>query len=159
NFLLRRNFVALLPTQGTAERDDYDETQTGGLALFGRAGDDRFALDDNAVATTIDGGAGDDSFQVGQLFQSARELPKIPLAGDTFDTVETTRGFLSSGVSHDTSIDGGEGDDRFTVFHNLAKLELDGGSGDDTFSIRAFALADSRPIDPGQQLTSVLGGL
>ena len=161
NFLLRRNFVALLPSGGTAERVNYDYTQTRGLEVFGRRGDDHFTLDDNSVITTIDGGEGDDVFQVGQIFQSTREIPKIPAtaADDVFDTVETTRGFLSNGISFDTSIYGDQGRDSFTVFHNLANLNLDGGSGDDTFSVRAFALKGSQAIDPNQRATSVFGGL
>ena len=159
NFLLRRNFVALMPTDTTAERVNYDNTQNRGLRIYGRAGDDRFTLDDNSTLTTIDGGQGDDSFQVAQIFQSTREFPRIPWSYDTFDTIETTRGYLSNGVSYDTTIYGGQGNDSFVVFHNVATLVLDGGSGDDSFTVRAFALIGSTAIDPNQHTTGIFGGL
>ena len=163
-FLLRRNFVALIPEVSasatpTAERVNYDFTMNRGLQVSGRAGDDEFSLDDNAVATTIDGGVGDDQFQVGQMFGSLREFPKIPFKDDVFDTVETTRGFLSNGISQDTTILGGRGEDRFVVFHNQALLNLDGGSGNDSFTVRAFALKGSLAIDPNQELTDIVGGM
>ena len=159
NLLLRRNFLALMPTDATAERINYDYTSNRGLGIFGRDGDDRFALDDNSVMTTIDGGRGDDRFQVGQMFQSTREFDKIPFKDDVFETVETTRGFLSNGITHDTTLFGGQGDDRFTVFHNTATLALNGESGNDTFIVRAFALKGSQAIDPNQKITSIFGGL
>src|SRR5262249_17722432 len=74
---------------------------------------------------------------------------------DAFDTTETTRGFLSNGISQDTTIEGGQGNDRFTVFHNLANLILNGGSGDDTFRGRAFALKGSQAVDPAQKITDI----
>ena len=159
NFLLRRNFLALMPTATTAERVNYDFTQSRGLRVYGRDGDDSFTLDDNSVSTTIDGGRGDDSFQVGQIFQSTREFPKIPFKDDVFDTIATTRGYLSNGVSFDTTIYGSQGHDTFVVFHNQATLVLDGGSGDDTFTVRAFALLGSTAIDPNQHTTGIFGGL
>ena len=162
NFLVRRNFVALLPTTtATAERINYDFTLNRGVQIFGRKGDDRFALDDNSTILTIDGGQGDDSFQIGQMFPSSRIPAQIPLdrADDSFATVETTRGFLSNGISLDTTINGGQGADRFTVFHNGANLILNGDSGNDSFTVRAFALRGSTAIDPNQHTTSVFGGL
>ena len=160
NFLLRQNFVALMPTLFQAERVNYDTTQSRGLRIYGRAGDDTFTLDDNSVSTTIDGGSGDDTFQVGQIFQSPREVPQIPATSalDVFETIATTRGYLSNGISFDTTIFGGQGHDSFTVFHNKATLVLDGGSGDDTFTVRAFA-ARLDPIDPNQHTTNIIGGL
>ena len=167
NFLVRRNFVALLPLTATqtAERVNYDFTLNRGVQIFGRKGDDRFALDDNSATLTIDGGQGDDSFQIGQMFPAPRvpggSDPTIPLdrADDAFATVHTTRGYLSNGTSLDTTIDGGQGDDTFTVFHNGSNLVLNGDSGDDSFSVRAFALFGSTAIDPNQKTTNVFGGL
>ena len=160
NVLLRRNFLALMPTSDTtAERINYDNTQNRGLQIFGREGDDKFTIDDNSTITTIDAGRGDDTFQVGQIFQSSREFPKIPFKDDTFDTILTTRGYLSNGISYDTTLVGGQGRDSFTVFHNQANLILDGGSGNDTFTVRAFALYGSTAIDPNQHSTGIFGGL
>ena len=36
------------------------------------AGNDYFAVDDNSAITTLDGGKGDDTFQIGQLYGSQR---------------------------------------------------------------------------------------
>ncbi|HEX4527586.1 MAG TPA: hypothetical protein VH108_12695 [Gaiellaceae bacterium] len=167
NFLVRQNFVALLPLSATqtAERVNYDFTLNRGVQIFGRKGDDIFSLDDTSTIFTIDGGQGDDRFQIGQMFQAPRvpggSDPTIPLdrADDAFPTVHTTRGYLSNGISFDTTIDGGQGDDVFTVFHNGANLILNGDSGNDSFSVRAFALFGSTAIDPNQKTTNVFGGL
>ena len=109
---------------------------------------DTITLDDNWADTTIDGGAGNDIFQVGQMFKSERDAANANIApDDEFETVLTTRGYLSNGVSYDTVIEGGEGDDKFTVFRNTADLSLKGGLGDDTFIVRAFALEGSHTTD------------
>ncbi|HET9220026.1 MAG TPA: hypothetical protein VFR18_23810 [Terriglobia bacterium] len=42
-----------------------------------------------------------------------------------------------------TTINGEGGNDNFTVFHNIAVLNLNGGNGDDVFTVRAFALKGS----------------
>ena len=118
-----------------------------GLAIHGRAGDDTFSLDDNSAPTTIYGGEGADRFQVGQLFQSPREWSQVA-AGDEIDTFTTTRGWLSAGTSRATTLNGGPGDDRFTVFHNGAALQLNGEQGDDRFAVRLFALQGSQAADP-----------
>jgi hypothetical protein len=100
-------------------------------------------IDDTRVNIKIYGGAGDDFFQIGQLYKSQR----TPAAGvpnaDVFATLETTRGFLSNGISAPMQIFGGAGDDEFVVYHNLAPLQLYGEDGDDFFLIRAFALVGS----------------
>ena len=53
------------------------------------------------------------------------------------------------------TVNGGDGDDLFIVFHNLAVLTLNGGDGDDTFIIRAFALAGSQ--EDKRELTDMSG--
>ena len=45
----------------------------------------------------------------------------------------TTRGFLSNGVSFMTTIEGGDDNDKFTIFRNRAELALKGQAGDDFF--------------------------
>src|SRR6185436_13953563 len=52
------------------ERLDYAADINGGFTVFGRDGDDTFVMDDNSTITTIYGDAGNDTFQVGQMFQS-----------------------------------------------------------------------------------------
>ena len=78
----RAAFVALL--HGTVaqaqagastavERINYDSAINGRLEVFGQGGNDSFATDDNSAITTLDGGAGDDSFQIGQLYGTRRD--------------------------------------------------------------------------------------
>jgi len=139
------------------ERVDYNSTIES-LNINSFAGNDYFALDDNRAITEIDAGADDDTFQIGQMFNTDREIADGNLANiqehanpyggntdetDEFASIETTRGFLSNGVSYATTIAGGIGNDSFTVFHNIAVLNLEGDAGDDNFTVRAFALAGS----------------
>ena len=89
NFLLRRNLVATVASpQGTPQiqRVNYD-TNIAGLTVNGLGGNNTFTLDDNSAVTTINGGLGQDTFQVGQLFQTQRNLAdaNVP-AIDAFDT-------------------------------------------------------------------------
>jgi hypothetical protein len=109
-------------------------------------GDDWFVVDDNAAITTLDGGAGEDTFQIGQIFGTER-LPASVADADKFDTIRTTRGYLSQGISFATLAYGGTGDDTFNVYSNHAELRLEGQDDDDLFVIRAFALADAN-FDP-----------
>ncbi len=146
-FLLRKDLVALLNTPVAGqfkfdERVEYD-TAIKLLSISSLDGNDTFALDDNSAITNIDGGLGDDSFQIGQIFGSI--ISTEPPA-----TVNTTRGLLTNGVSFATTIDGNKGNDYFGVFHNLAVLSLQGGDDDDTFLVRTFLDAD--------KTTSILAG-
>ncbi len=86
---IRPAFVALLHTTlavaapgGTAvlaanafmvERIGYDTALNGRLTVFGLGGNDYFATDDTTVLVTLDGGAGDDAFQIGQLYGLQRD--------------------------------------------------------------------------------------
>jgi Ca2+-binding RTX toxin-like protein len=169
NFLIRRNFIALIPAVAsgatpTAERINYDSTINGngtlvsGVTINGRAGGDYFAFDDNSTTMTVDGGDGDDIFQVGQMFQSQRVSPNVAGIDET-DTVHTTRGFLTRGVSKETTINGGGGNDQFTIFSNQGKLHLFGDAGDDAFVVRAFALYGSVVGDPDRARTNISAGL
>ena len=122
------------------ERINYDANIDGFLTVNGLAGDDYFASDDNAARTILDGGAGGDTFQIGQVYRTPRVAGSLD-PDDLFDTIQTTRGFLSNGVSFDTTIIGGTEDDRVTVYSNQAELTLKGNEGNDTFEVRAFELA------------------
>ena len=114
------------------------------VEVFGLDGDDRFGIDDVRVDMTIYGGLGEEFFQVGQLYKSQRNAAAGVPNADVFATIETTRGFLSNGISSPLTIFGGEDNDEFVVYHNLAPLALFGGNGDDSFLIRAFALVGSQ---------------
>jgi len=130
----------------TAERINYNRSLEI-LQVEAGDGDDKVALDDNWALTIVDGGAGADQFQVGQIFKSARDAAAGIAAGDIFQTTLTTRGYLSNGVSYQSVINGGDGADNFVVFRNAAALALNGDAGDDTFTIRAFASEGSSDSD------------
>ena len=97
---------------------------------------------------TLDGGAGEDFFQIGQVFGLERVAgPETMIAvGDEIETVETTLGFLSRGISFPTTILGGDDGDRFVVYSNKAMLKLFGEDGNDEFVVRAFVLVDNSGI-------------
>jgi hypothetical protein len=141
---------------GSIERVNYDSSINGELSIYGREGDDTFVLDDTSCTITIYGDAGDDTFQVGQVFQSPRDAQAGLAPEDFFETTLTTRGYLSNGIKHPTTLYGGIGNDSFTVYHNLADLWLHGDEDDDTFRVRAFVKVD--PNDPKAPMTNINGG-
>lgn len=124
-------------------------------------GNDKISVDGTAQKTNIDGGAGDDTFCVGQLYNSTRdtaESAKVS-ANDEFRTVETSDNqYLSDGVSAGTTlnIDGGIGNDNFVALNNIGTLNLAGGKNDDTFSLYTFREKDGSAIERG--VVSVDGG-
>ncbi|MBX2867971.1 MAG: hypothetical protein KTR18_04825 [Acidiferrobacterales bacterium] len=155
-FLIRANFVAHLQENTgasssdpqyltTLERINYDSHINGLLRINGLAGDDSFYSDDNSSITTLDGGAGEDFFQIGQVFGTDRDASNAAAtmiaAGDEIETQETTLGFLSNGISFPTTILGGDDNDRFVVYSNKALIKLFGEDGNDEFVVRAFVLA------------------
>jgi hypothetical protein len=108
----------------SVQRINYDSSINGRLMVFGQGGNDYFAVDDNAATTTLDGGAGNDSFQVGQIYGFQRDgsthspsplgntfggsvvtntdlFPQLPNSltpQSIYGTVATTRGWLSAGA-------------------------------------------------------------
>ena len=148
-------FVALLHgsvddifhrTRADVERVNYDENINSRLTVNGFGGNDTFATDDNSSITTLDGGAGDDTFLIGQAYANPRIAPDVA-AEDAFPTVYTTLGYLSNGISFPTTVFGGTGDDSFLVYSNKAALRLEGGTGDDLFAIRTAP--ELNPADDG----------
>ncbi len=163
-----RAFVANLNGTARVERVDYrDDMET--IKLYTLDGDDFVALDDVKAAMEIFGGYGNDRFQIGQLFKSERtsipdDNPEDGIGDitgitdlDQFSTIETTRGWLSNGISVASTISGDAGDDNFIVFHNKAVLTLLGGDDDDTFIVRAFALAGSQDQSDLRERTDISG--
>jgi len=161
-FLLRKNFVAYLNTPDTdgnftqAERINYDQNINARLRINGLDGDDYFYSDDNSCLTTLDGGAGNDTFQIGQLYALDRIAPNVA-AGDEIETRETTLGFLSIGTSQSMVIYGGSGDDRFSVYSNKGLLKMYGEDGNDEFAVRSFLEKDGSEIVGGGK-TELFGG-
>jgi Ca2+-binding RTX toxin-like protein len=148
-------FVASINRGTDVERIDYDDLEV--LVVNGLFGDDRFALDDLRASATLNGGGGDDFFQIGQLYRSRRTANDANIAlDDQFTTTETTRGFLSNGVSAPTTINGGNDNDEVIIFRNVAALQVNGQDGDDSITVRAFALVN--PEDKLQEETQISGG-
>jgi hypothetical protein len=125
------------------QRINYDRGINGRLTVHGLGGNDAFFSDDTTVMVTLDGGLGDDLFQIGQIFGLERDQAEgLLLASDVFPSlVPTTRGWLSPGISAPMVVHGGSGDDQFTVYSNQAELRLEGDDDNDSFEVRAFALA------------------
>jgi Ca2+-binding RTX toxin-like protein len=155
-FLLRPNFVAWMPSPDTTdpsenvERINYDDT-INLLQVNGGDGDDGFYVDGNSAITVLDGGAGQDTFQFGQIFGADREPPDVA-PGDEIPTVDTTVGWLSVGPTYATTAYGGDDDDTFTVYSNKAPLKLFGEDGNDTFVVRAFLILNTNQVATGDTL-------
>ena len=52
---------------------NYDENINARLIVNGLGGNDKFVADDNSSITTLDGGDGNDTFQIGQVFGTPRD--------------------------------------------------------------------------------------
>ena len=136
-FLLRANdggdaLIALLNENDNVERINFTGVER--IIINGGFGEDHFAIDDTNAEIIINGGPENDTFQVGQMFRSPRtDNPDANISDNPFDdqfaTIETTRGWLSNGISEAMTINGGDGNDTFIVFHNKAVLQLNGNFG------------------------------
>ena len=211
-FLLRRDFVALLNRSvatvaefDQVERVNYNDEINGRLIVNGLGGNDTFAADDNSALTTIDGGAGNDSFQIGQIFATLRTAEAANIAaGDEFATTRVIIGiirdpayapddpdgivfdpsvddltqdkiaeiesligddgalpgiaYVSAGVSYDTTVTGGDGDDEFSVYQNKGELELNGDAGNDSFIVRAFVILPGAGFANNAQAETLVQG-
>ena len=141
------------------ERINYDSSLDGGVHVYAAGGNDYFAVDDNAAPTYLDGGSGDNQFQIGQIYGDRRNSSPVvsPAPPPTFNgsgtlasenvfdvaTVATTRGWLSRGTSSPLVADGGTGNNVFTVYSNQAVVHLQGDGGNNLFIVRGFALAET----------------
>ena len=159
---IRKYFIAMINYESDSnndgqydiERIDYNESIEN-IYINTLEGDDRIIADDSSTYICIDGGEGDDFFQVGQIFKSPREANANIRPGDEIATLETTRGFVTPGISKHMQIYGDVGNDVFQVYHNQAVLGLYGEDGDDKFVVRAFVLLDDKAK---QAMTSLAGG-
>lgn len=174
-FLFRPRVIAAVGLDGQgnqtglAERINYNST-INDVAVYGGDEADTFVMDDTSSPLTLYGEAGDDVFQIGQIFQSPRHPADLPAGSDPtgfdpgldpedyFRTTLTTRGYLSNGngEGNPTAIYGGVGNDSFTVYGNKADLFLFGEEDDDSFVVRAFVNVD--PDDPKAPFTNINGG-
>ncbi len=108
---------------------------------------DAFYFDDNSAIMTVDGGVGDDKFQVGQVFATKRDGGAIESRGPLRTTELSFGAHLSNGITLPAVLYGGIGNDQFIVrmLEARADLRLEGEDGNDEFVIRAFALAGQWP--------------
>ncbi|WP_290734503.1 MULTISPECIES: LEPR-XLL domain-containing protein [unclassified Fibrobacter] len=180
NLLMRMNeagtlgFVALLPEDGNVSSTNANKNIervnfTNGIDvvnLYANGGDDKVVVDGTAAVTNIDGGAGNDTFQVGQLYNSDRKAGTQNIASeDGFKTIQNSDGkYLSEGVSEGSklNIDGGVGDDTFTALRNVGSLNMAGSRGNDAFSVYNYktmsgdiVVNGTRSIDGGTGIDSV----
>ena len=135
------------------QRVNYDlgiDDPGSGAAVVGLGGDDTFAVDGTSADVVLDGGDGNDTFQIGQVYGSKRDILQIggslepeDLFPDGFRPIPTVRGWLSRGNSLPLVANGGGGDDTFKVYADSAPLSLLGGPGANVFESRAFALAQT----------------
>ena len=141
------------------QRINYDTALNGRLSVYGMGGNDAFFVDDNSAITTLDGGAGFDLFQVGQIFGFKRDAEEgFLLPQDTFPVlVATTRGWLSPGIHAPLVATGGTGNDEFIVYANQAELRLEGDDDNDLFTVRAFALAAVCDTDADGNMNDMQG--
>jgi Ca2+-binding RTX toxin-like protein len=163
-------FVALFNEHRNSSRDDVERINyardtvfntgiNGGVILDGAGGFGEFYVDDTLGPMTLLGATEGNYFQFGQLYNSPRaenEFSHI-LPSDEFQTMETTRGWLSHGVSFDLTAIGAENhSNEFVVLNNQATLNLFGGDANDRFVVRSFALVGS--IDPKRENIDISTG-
>ena len=152
-----RSFVAMLNSDRNLERLNYYNLEKVNIESLD--GNDEFFIDDTSAVFQIDSGAGNDRFQIGQLFRTERDAAARIDPFDVFETTSTTVGFVSNGVSEDLTINGGPDGDTIIVFRNRANLILNGDDGNDTFIVQAFALEGStEPEARSRNNISVTGG-
>jgi len=128
-------------------RDTVSYMRIDKLTVQTFGGDDVVQMDDNAVETVINLGAGDDRITIATVATTPDQFG-IPVVN--FE--QTTRG-----SSAKASIYGGDGNDEFNVNHNEAELFLYGENGDDVFAVFTFlVLKDEANNDVN--LTTLDGG-
>ena len=114
------------------------------LNVNANGGNDQIYVDGTAEKTIVDGGAGDDRFFVGQLYNSDRNNVESSANVQPIDEfyVEKTNeeSYLSDGVTAGTtlSLEGGSGEDNFVALNNKGILNMSGGKDNDTFSLYSF---------------------
>ena len=91
---------------------------------------------------TVNGDSGNDVFRIGQLFTAIAPVDDDQRGHPDRRLRAHHARLPSRGVSFPATINGGDGNDVFEVFRNVATLQLNGDNGDDTFIVRTFLLAN-----------------
>ena len=78
---------------------NYDQNINARLIVNGLGGDDKIVADDNSSITTLDGGDGNDTFQIGQVFGTPRDAAAGLAPGDTFNTTPVIIGVINDPVT------------------------------------------------------------
>lgn len=141
-------FVALMPNSNDSEnavkntniervnfsaKSDFVQVDAGD-------GNDSISIDGTITDVAVSGGAGNDSFQIGQLYQSKRDGSAHVAENDKFSTVRTSDGYVSEGVGKDLSLtlNGEEGNDDFNLLHSVGDTNMFGGADNDKFTINGL---------------------
>ena len=77
------------------ERIGYDTAVNGRVTVYGLSGNDYFASDDTSAVVTLDGGSGNDTFQIGQIYGLQRDATEYTGTTPTNTTGVTTGGSLA----------------------------------------------------------------
>lgn len=166
----RIGFVALFNENRASTRADIERVNyardpdagtgiNGGISIDGAQGFGEFFVDDTLASMTLFGAEGGNYFQFGQLYNSERISDVFTgiTFEDAFYTVETTRGWLSRGVSFDLTAIGAEtASNEFVILNNQATLNLYGGDANDSFLVRSFAQVGS--VDPQRENIDISTG-
>jgi len=126
--------------------------------LFNNSVSNHIFFDGTVAATNVQGGEGDDTFQIGQLYNSSRTDEANVSSDDPIETVVTTNGYLSNGCKQKLTIHGGEGNDTFDILRNKCILDFKGDSGDDIFVSRAWVLHVPEVYDETLEFVGIDGG-
>ena len=158
-FLVRDNFVARLAEAGSAvERIDVGGSINARVTINGHDGADRFVVDGSSTVMTLDGGRGDDRFEIGQQYgehpnpvgtASAGVYASGVVVGDEIAVTQAGDGFVSRGNGQAMSVLGGEGNDQYQVYATQAPLALDGEDGYDSLSAFGSSADDNFVITAG----------
>ena len=167
-FLIRRNFIARMhgsfevnTYSNEVERINYDESINGRITVNGYEGNDVFVVDDTSTIFTLDGGQGQDTFQLGQVYgsnpsdptdfneETGRYSSSNVRAGDEINTTRITRGYVSFGNSAPIVMYGGEDADSFFIYSNKAVMRMEGEDGNDNFLVWAFVAEQNLMLDAG----------
>ncbi len=145
------------------ERVNYDTT-INLLYVVGGTAADQWYVDDNSAITVLDGVAGNDTFQFGQLYGTgnryASTTPDCRCRTPETSTVHQ-RLPLPGPAAHDTSgpsaqprrqlhattrAYAGTGNATMTVYSNKANLKLFGQGGNNTFIVQAFLIINTTQV-------------